>query len=46
MINSRQAVMSLALNPMMPYQLAIGCADSSVRVYDRRQLATGMTGRS
>lgn len=44
MINSRQAVMSLAINPMMPFQLAIGCADSMIRVYDRRQLSTGVTG--
>ena len=36
---------SLAVNPLIPYELAIACSDSSVRVYDRRMLGTRATGR-
>ncbi|CAH1105725.1 unnamed protein product [Psylliodes chrysocephalus] len=36
----QRAVTALALSPTASYQLAIGCADSSVRIYDRRCLST------
>ncbi|XP_071800939.1 DDB1- and CUL4-associated factor 6-like isoform X1 [Asterias amurensis] len=44
LINCRRAVTSLAVNPIMPYQLGVGCSDSSVRVFDRRMLGTRSTG--
>jgi len=37
-ISCRRAVMALAVNPLVPYQLAIGCSDNWVRVYDQRML--------
>ncbi|KAG8189042.1 hypothetical protein JTE90_025479 [Oedothorax gibbosus] len=40
LIQGQSPVTSLAVNPYMPYQLAVGCADSSVRIYDRRMLCT------
>lgn len=44
LINCRRAVTSLAINPMLQYQLAIGCSDSSVRIFDRRMLGTRSSG--
>ncbi|XP_070568006.1 DDB1- and CUL4-associated factor 6-like isoform X2 [Ptychodera flava] len=44
LINCRRAVTSLAVNPILPYHLAVGCSDSSVRVFDRRMLGTRATG--
>ncbi|CAC5403845.1 DCAF6 [Mytilus coruscus] len=44
LINCRRAVTSLAVNPMLQYQLAIGCSDSSVRLFDRRMLGTRSSG--
>lgn len=44
LINSRIAVTSIAVNPLTPYQLGIGCADGSVRIFDRRMLGTRATG--
>lgn len=44
LINCHRPVTALAVNPMLPYQLAIGCYDSSVRIYDRRMLGTQATG--
>ncbi|XP_022087579.1 DDB1- and CUL4-associated factor 6-like isoform X2 [Acanthaster planci] len=44
LINCRRAVTSLAINPIMPYHLGVGCSDSSVRVFDRRMLGTRSTG--
>ncbi|KAK3107632.1 hypothetical protein FSP39_018774, partial [Pinctada imbricata] len=44
LINCRRAVTSLAVNPLVPYELSIACSDSSVRVYDRRMLGTRATG--
>ncbi|XP_077977582.1 DDB1- and CUL4-associated factor 6-like [Glandiceps talaboti] len=44
LINCRRAVTSLAVNPIIPYQLAVGCSDSSVRLFDRRMLGTRATG--
>jgi nuclear receptor interaction protein len=37
-------VTSLAINPILQYQLAIGCSDSSVRIFDRRMLGTRSSG--
>lgn len=44
LINCRRPVTALAVDPVLPYQLAIGCCDSSVRIYDRRMLGTRATG--
>ncbi|XP_074646680.1 DDB1- and CUL4-associated factor 6-like [Tubulanus polymorphus] len=46
LISCRGAVSALSINPMAPYQLAIGCSDSVVRLYDRRFLGTKATGNS
>ncbi|XP_035231495.1 DDB1- and CUL4-associated factor 6-like isoform X1 [Stegodyphus dumicola] len=46
LINFLSPVTSLAVNPLTPYQLAVGCADASVRVFDRRMLSTQATGGS
>lgn len=44
LINCRRAVTSIAVNPLIPYELSIACADSSVRIYDRRMLGTKASG--
>ncbi|OWF47489.1 DDB1- and CUL4-associated factor 6 [Mizuhopecten yessoensis] len=44
LINCHRAVTSLAVNPFIPYHLAIACSDSSVRIFDRRMLGTRATG--
>lgn len=44
LISCRSAITALAANPMSPWQLGIGCSDSSVRIYDRRMLGTRATG--
>ncbi|XP_076304853.1 DDB1- and CUL4-associated factor 6-like isoform X2 [Tachypleus tridentatus] len=41
LINCRCSVTSLAVSPFTPYYICVGCSDSSVRIYDRRMLATG-----
>ncbi|GFS51546.1 DDB1- and CUL4-associated factor 6 [Nephila pilipes] len=41
LINCYSPVTSLAVNPVLPYQLAVGCADASVRIFDRRMLGCG-----
>ncbi|KAK2888845.1 hypothetical protein QQF64_029154 [Cirrhinus molitorella] len=46
LVNCRRAVSSLAVSPTEPYYLAMGCSDSSVRIYDRRMLGTISTGCS
>ncbi|XP_014244743.1 DDB1- and CUL4-associated factor 6-like isoform X2 [Cimex lectularius] len=38
-ISCQRAVTAVVVNSINPYQLAIGCSDSSVRIYDRRMLA-------
>ncbi|XP_065160234.1 DDB1- and CUL4-associated factor 6-like [Atheta coriaria] len=40
LINSQSAVTALAINPISPHHLAVGCSDSTVRLYDRRCLST------
>ncbi|XP_059268341.1 DDB1- and CUL4-associated factor 6 isoform X5 [Mustela nigripes] len=44
LINCRRAATSVAICPPTPYYLAVGCSDSSVRIYDRRMLGTRATG--
>ncbi|XP_016004077.2 DDB1- and CUL4-associated factor 6 isoform X3 [Rousettus aegyptiacus] len=44
LINCRRAATSVAICPPIPYYLAVGCSDSSVRIYDRRVLGTRATG--
>ena len=46
MISCRRAVMALAVNPVIPYQLAVGCSDNWVRVYDQRMLGLKSAGLS
>jgi len=38
--------MALAVNPVIPYQLAVGCSDNWVRVYDQRMLGVKSAGLS
>jgi WD40 repeat protein len=40
------AVTTMAVNQMRPYQLAAGCSDSTVRIFDRRMLITQSAGES
>ncbi|XP_040280063.1 DDB1- and CUL4-associated factor 6 isoform X3 [Bufo bufo] len=40
-IHCRRAATSIAVCPSAPYYLAVGCSDSSVKIYDRRMLGTG-----
>ncbi|KAF4111880.1 DDB1- and CUL4-associated factor 6-like [Onychostoma macrolepis] len=44
LVNCHRAVSSMAVSPTLPYYLALGCSDSSVRIYDRRMLGTISTG--
>jgi len=44
LISGRKAITAMAANPVLPWQLAIGCSDSTVRIYDRRMLGTRATG--
>ncbi|CAN7989378.1 unnamed protein product [Ixodes hexagonus] len=44
LINCHRAITSIAVNPLTPYHLAVGCSDSAVRVFDRRMLGTHTTG--
>lgn len=41
LIGGLEPVAAMALNPMLPYYLAVGSADSSVRIFDRRMLSVG-----
>ena len=41
MIRLSQAVTAMSFNPMLPYYLAVGSSDSSVRIFDRRMLSIG-----
>ncbi len=35
-------VTSICMNPLQPYNLAVGSSDSCVRIFDRRMLSTGL----
>lgn len=39
LISSQRAITALAINPVASHQLAVACADSTVRIYDRRYLS-------
>ncbi|KAM4044529.1 DDB1- and CUL4-associated factor 6 isoform 2-T2 [Anomaloglossus baeobatrachus] len=41
LVHCRRAATSITVCPPAPYYLAVGCSDSSVRIYDRRMLGTG-----
>ncbi|KAK3922684.1 DDB1- and CUL4-associated factor 6 [Frankliniella fusca] len=48
MIQCQRAVTAMSVNMTAPFELAIGCSDSTVRLFDRRMLgtkSTGMTGK-
>ncbi|KAJ8977896.1 hypothetical protein NQ317_012397 [Molorchus minor] len=40
LVSCQRAVTALAISPTSSHQLAVGCADSTVRIYDRRFLST------
>ncbi|KAJ8954049.1 hypothetical protein NQ318_004353 [Aromia moschata] len=40
LVSCHRSVTALAISPTACYQLAVGCADSTVRIYDRRFLST------
>jgi len=44
LIGCHKAVTSISVNPLFSYQLAVGCSDSNVRIFDRRLLGTRSTG--
>ena len=44
LISCDKAVTAISLNPLLSYQIAVGCSDSKVRIFDRRQLGTQSTG--
>ncbi|XP_070158907.1 DDB1- and CUL4-associated factor 6 isoform X1 [Polyergus mexicanus] len=43
LISCQRAVTALSVNPVMPHHIAIGCSDSTVRIFDRRTLSTPAT---
>lgn len=45
LISCQRAVTALSVNPVMPHHIAIGCSDSTVRIFDRRTLSTSATGK-
>lgn len=44
LIRCENPVTALTINQMQPHQLAVGCSDSIVRVFDRRMLSTKTLG--
>jgi len=44
LIGCHKAVTSISVNPIFSYQIAVGCSDSNVRIFDRRLLGTRSTG--
>ncbi|GAV09258.1 hypothetical protein RvY_18828-2 [Ramazzottius varieornatus] len=38
LVNMEKAVSAMALNPARPFDLAIGCSDSTITLYDRRKM--------
>lgn len=45
LISCQRAITALAVSPTASYQLAVGCADSTVRIYDRRYLSVTPGGK-
>jgi len=46
LLDIRHAVTSVSVNPLQPYEIAAGCKDKFVRVFDRRTLGTSYSTRS
>lgn len=46
MIQCQRAVTAMSVNLTAPFELAIGCSDSTVRLFDRRMLGTKSTGEN
>ena len=46
MIRCAQAITAMSFNPLLPYYLAVGSSDSSVRIFDRRMLSIGGTAET
>ncbi|XP_034174083.2 DDB1- and CUL4-associated factor 6 isoform X1 [Osmia lignaria lignaria] len=44
LISCERAITALSVNLTSPHQIAIGCSDSTVRIFDRRTLGTPATG--
>lgn len=44
LIRCEHPVTAIAVNQLLPWQLAIGCSDSVIRIYDRRMLSTKSLG--
>ncbi|KAH9416866.1 DDB1- and CUL4-associated factor 6 [Dermatophagoides pteronyssinus] len=40
LVNCDYPVTAIAINHLLPWQLAVGCSDSIIRIYDRRMLTT------
>ena len=40
LLEAGRAVTALVLNPMKPFEMAVGTQDSMIRVYDRRRLGS------
>ncbi|XP_031554372.1 DDB1- and CUL4-associated factor 6-like [Actinia tenebrosa] len=45
LIDYGKAITSMGVNPLTPYQLAIGCEDSTVALFDCRSLSTANSSR-
>lgn len=46
LINLSNPVTSISLNPLLPYHVAVGASDSTVRIFDRRMLCTSTNGQT
>ncbi|XP_076174952.1 DDB1- and CUL4-associated factor 6 isoform X2 [Ptiloglossa arizonensis] len=44
LVSCKSPVTALSVNLASPHQIAIGCSDSTVRIFDRRTLGTSATG--
>ncbi|KAG8244269.1 DDB1- and CUL4-associated factor 6 [Homalodisca vitripennis] len=40
----QRAVTAVSINNVRPYQMAVGCSDSTVRIFDRRMIGTKSSG--
>lgn len=43
-INLRDPISAMSVDPIVPFQIAVGSADGVVRIYDRRMLKMGEVG--
>lgn len=46
LISGPDPVTAMAIDPVVPYRLAVGTSDSAVRLFDRRVLGTKSTGQT